>query len=270
MKYLKLLISFLIEIVARRSLICELTRRDFKTKYLGSYLGIIWAFVHPVIYILVLWFVFQFGFRSGQVGDYPFVLWMLTGILPWFFFSDCLLNATNAVIENGFLVKKVAFNVSLLPIVKILSSLVIHLFFVAVIFLMFSLYGYFPNLHNLQVFYYLFANVLLLLGLSLISSALVVFLRDVGQLVSMLLQFMFWMTPIFWSAGILPPNLHTLIKLNPVYYIVEGYRSSFLGRTWFWEHHLVWNLYFWSVTFLILVLGAAVFRTLRPRFADVL
>ena len=270
MRYLEQSITLITEIIERRNLIYELTRRDFKTKYLGSSLGIIWAFVHPTIYIVILWFVFQVGYKSKPVENFPFILWMLTGVIPWFFFSECLGNATNAVIENSFLVKKVVFNIGLLPIVKILSSLVIHLFFIVVIFLMFLAYGYPPNLYNLQVFYYLFATIILLLGLSWLSSSLIIFLRDVGQIVNMLLQFLFWMTPIFWPVGILSPKLQVMIKLNPVYYLIEGYRSAFVYKVWFWEKNYLWTLYFWAVTLIILVVGAFVFRKLRPHFADVL
>ncbi len=270
MKYVQQFLKFIAELIERRDLVFELTRRDFKTKYLGSYLGILWAFVHPTIYIVILWFVFQIGFKSKPVENLPFILWMVTGIIPWFFFSECLGNATNAVIENSFLVKKVVFSIGLLPIVKIMSSLVIHLFFVAVIFLMFLLYGYSPNIYNLQVFYYLFATLILLLGLSWLSSSLIVFLRDVGQIVSMLLQFLFWMTPIFWSVNILPAKLQLLIKLNPVYYLIEGYRNAFIYKAWFWESDYLWSIYFWAVTLVIFVVGAVVFRNLRPHFADVL
>jgi len=261
---------FIKEIIERRKLIYELTRRDFQTKYLGSYLGILWAFVHPIIYIVILWFVFQLGLKSKPVGNFPYILWMLTGIIPWLFFSECLGNATNAIVDNSFLVKKVAFRVGLLPIVKILSSLTIHLFFIIVIFLIFIAYGYPPNIYNLQVFYYLFSTLLLLLGLSLFSSSLIVFLHDVGQIINMILQFLFWMTPIVWSADILPPRLHTLIMLNPVYYLIEGYRSAFIRKVWFWEDHCLWTLYFWAVTCFILVAGTIVFRKLRLRFADIL
>jgi lipopolysaccharide transport system permease protein/teichoic acid transport system permease protein len=263
-------LGFLTELLSKRHIILELTKRDFKQKYLGSYLGMLWAFVHPTIYILILWFVFQVGFKSQPMDNFPFVLWMLAGIIPWFFFSECLSTATTAVMENSFLVKKVVFSMGMLPLVKILSSLVIHLFFIAVIFIMFLIYGYLPSIYNLQVFYYLFATIVLLLGLSWLTSSLIIFLRDVGQIVTMVLQFLFWLTPLFWSAKILPPGINNLLKLNPVYYIVEGYREAFIYKVWFWEKHYMWTLYFWAVTGVIFVVGAVVFRRLRPHFADVL
>jgi lipopolysaccharide transport system permease protein/teichoic acid transport system permease protein len=132
------------------------------------------------------------------------------------------------------------------------------------------LYGYPPDLHYLQVFYYLFAAIALLLGLSWLTSSLIIFMRDIGQLVAMVLQFAFWLTPIFWSAKILPVKYVNLIKLNPVYYLVEGYRESFIYKVWFWEGHYMLTLYYWIVTGCIFVLGAVVFRRLRPHFADVL
>ncbi len=266
----KMFLAFLRELLSKRHLILELTKRDFKSKYLGSYLGMLWAFVHPTVYIIIIWFVFQVGFKSQPVDNVPFVLWMMTGIIPWFFFSECLSSATTAVLENSFLIKKVVFSIGMLPLVKILSSLIIHLFFITVIFIMSLAYGYPPNLYNLQVFYYLFSMMTLLLGLSWLTSSLVIFLRDIGQLVSMMLQFLFWMTPLFWSANILPPKIHNLIKLNPVYYVVEGYREAFIYKSWFWEKHYIWTLYFWVITGFIFVLGAVVFRRLRPHFADVI
>ena len=270
MKYIQQFISFLAELISRRQIIVELTKRDFRQKYLGSYLGIIWAFVHPIISILILWFVFQVGFKSQPVDNFPYILWMITGLIPWFFFSDSLANSTNSIIENSYLVKKVVFSMGMLPLIKIFSSMLIHFFFIVIIFIMFLIYGYPPSLHNLQVIYYLFAAIVLLLGLSWLTSSLVIFLKDVGQIVAMVLQFMFWLTPLVWSANILPERFHPLLKLNPVYYVAEGYREAFVYKVWFWEKHHWWTLYFWAVTGIIFVVGAVVFRKLRPHFADVL
>jgi len=270
MHQLKMALEFLLELCSKRHIIAELTKADFKNKYLGSYLGILWAFVHPTMYIGIVWFVFQIGFKFQPMDNFPFVLWMLAGIIPWFFFSECMSSTTNSILENSFLVKKVAFSLGILPLVKILSSLIIHFFFIIVIFVMFLAYGYTPSWYNLQVFYYLFAMIVLLLGISWLTSSLSLFLRDTGQIVTMILQFAFWLTPIFWSPKNLPPSILNLIKLNPVYYVVEGYRESFIYKTWFWEQHYMMSLYFWCVTLSFFLLGAIVFRRLRPHFGDVL
>jgi lipopolysaccharide transport system permease protein/teichoic acid transport system permease protein len=262
--------SFVCELFKRRQMISEMAKQDFKEKYLGSYLGIVWAFINPIVYICILWFVFQLGFKSQPAGDTPFVIWMLCGIIPWFFFSECLATGANSIIEKAFLLKKINFNVALLPIVKILSSLILHAFFLLCILIMLILYRIPFSVHALQVCYYLFAMLVLLLGLSWLTSSVSVFFRDMGQLIPMTTQFLFWLTPIFWPAKLLPVKYLNLVKLNPVYYIIEGYRDSFINHVWFWKVHPWLTLYFWVVTCSIFVLGAVVFKRLRPHFADVL
>ena len=264
-----LFLRFVVTLVKSRSLVYSLARRDIQARSLGSYLNFLLAFVEPSVTILLLWFVFDVGFRVPPVDDHPFILWLIAGIIPWFFFAESLGNATNSILEYSYLVKKVVFKVSVIPIIKILSALFIHFFFIIVIFLAFYAYGYNPRLYNLQIVYYLFATIVLVVGLSWITSALVIFVKDVGQVVAMFVQFGFWFTPIIWNIKMVPERYQTLMKLNPVYYITEGYRNSFISGIWFWEYPR-WTLEFWMVTGAIFVLGAIIFLKLRPHFADVL
>lgn len=256
-------------LIKDRNLILQLAKNDFKVKYLGSYLGVFWAFVHPITMILIYWFVFTIGFRTMPIDDVPFVLWLVAGIIPWFFISEAISSGTSAILDNNYLVKKVVFRVSVLPIIKIISALFIHIIFILIVFCIFFLYGYNLTVYHLQVFYFLFASIALVYGISLITSSLIVFSRDVGQFVSVALQFGFWLTPIFWSFAIVPLNLQLLFKLNPIYYIVEGYRNTFIYQRWFWEDPLL-TIYFWIVTFVIIGIGIILFKKLRPHFSDVL
>lgn len=269
MKLLRAIFNFFRDILQSRKIILDLAKRDLKTRYLGSYLGILWAFILPAINILLFWFVFQVGFKSTPVDNFPFILWLLPGMIPWNFFSDSLMGATNSILDNSYLVKKVVFRVSILPLVRVLSALFVHLFFIAFLFLVFFIYGYKPSIYNLQVFYYLFATVSLALGLSWITSSLIIFFKDLGQLVSMMLQIGFWLTPIFWTTKIIPVEYHFVLKLNPFYYIVEGYRDTFIYHIWFWEHYKL-TLNFWGITLTSLLIGVFLFKKLRPHFADVL
>ena len=263
------MLSFLKAIFQNRRLLLELTKNDFKQKYVGNMLGIFWAFIQPTITILIFWFVFQVGFKAQPVENIPFILWLVAGIIPWFYFSEALQNGTNSIAANSFLVKKVVFRVSLLPIVPILAALTVHLFFVAMMFGMYIVYGYMPSIYWLQVFYYLFAASVLVLGLSWITSSVVIFFKDMGQFVSMMLQFGFWLTPIFWNVSMVPEQYRWILELNPMFYIVEGYRNSMIYHKWFWEDWGM-SIYFWSIAGMIFVLGAWTFRKLRPHFADVL
>lgn len=269
MNILSATMRFLLDIIRSRKLIIELAKRDLRTRYLGSYLGILWAFIIPTINILIFWFVFQVGFKNAPVDNFPFILWLLPGIIPWNFFADSFMGATNSVLDNGYLVKKVVFRVSILPIIRIISALFVHLFFIAFLFFMYFVYGYKPSIYNFQVIYYLLATISLVLGLSWITSSLVIFFRDLGQFVAVILQFGFWLTPIFWASKTLPGKYQFLLKINPFYYIVEGYRETFISHEWFWQHYKL-TLNFWGITITCLLFGVFLFKKLRPHFADVL
>lgn len=252
-----------------KNLLWELTKKDMKEKYIESYLGILWAFIQPTITVLIFWFVFEIGFKSMPMGNVPFILWFICAIFPWNFFNDSLNNATSSIIANSYLVKKIVFRVSLLPLIQILSAGIIHVFFIAVTFIMFSLYGFYPNVYMLQVVYFLFASICLAFGCSLITSTLVIFLKDIQHLVMMILQFGFWMTPIFWNLTLIPEKYRLIFTLNPMYYITEGYRNSFIYHKWFWEMGYL-NIYFWVFTIALILAGLHLFKKLRPHFADII
>lgn len=263
--------SLIKELIQNRRLVLSLAKNDFKTKYAGSYLGIVWAFIQPVVTMMVYWFVFTVGFKSGKAMDYPFVLYLISGIVPWFFFQDALNGGTNALLEYNYLVKKVVFKISILPVVKVISAALVHVFFIAFALVMCTLNGYPPTVHTIQVIYYSGCVFLFSLALSYATSAIVVFFRDLTQVINIVLQVGVWMTPIMWDLNMLAnhPLVMKLFKLNPMYYIVSGYRDAMLGRIWLTEH-LLWGLYFWVVTALLFVLGSVIFKRLKPHFADVL
>ena len=197
--------SLPMDIYKNRRLVAKLAKNDFKTRYAGSYLGIVWAFIQPVITILVYWFVFSVGFRSGT-GDLgvPFVLYLVAGIVPWFFFQDALMGGTNSLLEYNYLVKKVVFNISVLPVVKIISAMFVHAFFVLFTIILYAAYGKFPDFYYLQIIYYSVCVFILVLGLSYATSAIVIFFRDLTQIINIVLQVGVWLTPIMWIVEASP------------------------------------------------------------------
>ncbi|MDR5588260.1 ABC transporter permease [Clostridium aquiflavi] len=266
----KIIKSLISEINNNRTLIWNLSKNDFKTKYAGSYLGITWAFVQPIVTILVYWFVFQFGLKAGSpMENVPFIVWFVSGVIPWFFFQEALLNSTNCMIEYSYLVKKVVFKISILPIVKIISALFVHLVFLGFLFIVAGIYKFYPTQYSIQLIYYSFCTFCLTLALSYATSAMIIFFKDLGQLINIFLQVGMWMTPIMWSYTIIPAKLQWIVKLNPMYYIVEGYRDTFINKVWFFERYFQ-TVNFWSVTLLLFVIGAVIFKKLKPHFADVL
>ena len=262
-------IGFIKGLFEERKVIFDLAKNDFKAKYTNALVGIAWAFMLPLTVILVLWFVFQVGFRSMPVDDVPFILWYIPAFLSWNFFSDAFGSASGCIFDYYYLVKNMKFRVSSLPVVKIISSSFVHFFFIIFIFVIYAIYGRWPSIYNFQIIYYYFCTIILLLGVTWLMSALAVFSKDILNIISLIVQVGFWATPIVWDPGSMPPIVQAVVKINPMYYICVGYRESFCGETWFWNHP-VQTVYFWVFALSQLVLGAYVFYKLRPQFADML
>jgi teichoic acid transport system permease protein len=255
-----------------RRLIASLAVNDFKTRFAGSYFGIVWAYVQPICTILVFWFVFQVGFRNPNVGEVEYILWFMTGLIPWFFFSEAWNSATNAFMEYSYLVKKVVFKINILPIIKIISALFVHLFFVIFMMFVYMLYGRFPTVYYLQIIYYMLCMVVLVTALSFVTAPLIIFFRDLGQIMNIVLQFGMWLTPIMWSVDNLPAGMGIFVnifKLNPMYYIVQGYRNSMIYNVMFYDN-ILQTVYFWCVILVLAVVGSVIYKRLKPHFADVL
>ena len=248
------------ELWQNRRLIWKLSKNDFKTRYAGSYLGIIWAFVQPVITILVYWLVFEKGFSAkaemfNSGVEVPFVVYLTSGLVPWFFFSEAVNNSTNAMLEYNYLVKKVVFKISILPLIKIIAACFIHVFFVGVLLVIYFIYGYSVSPYLLQLIYYSFCMFILVLAMSYTLSSVVIFFRDLSQIVAIALQIGMWATPIMWSfTRVEDKPIALLFKLNPLFYVVNGWMT----------------LYFWVVTIALFAFGTFVFKRLKPHFADVL
>lgn len=266
----KIVMYWAIDIIKNKTLILQLAKNDFKSRFAASYLGGLWAFVQPIVTIVIYVFVFQYGLKAGApVEGISYVLWLVSGIVPWFFFQEALLTATNSLIEYAYLVKKVVFKINILPVVKITSALFVHLFFILITIILYIANGRSFDIYIIQIVYYSICAMVLATGLSYLTSAVVVFFRDLGQIVNILLQFGMWLTPIMWDVSMMGPTLRKIMKLNPVYYIVYGYRDAFYARTWFFEKPDQ-TVYFWVITGLIFLAGMFIFKKLEKHFADVL
>jgi teichoic acid transport system permease protein len=252
-----------------RNLVWQLAKNDFKSRYSGSFLGVFWGFAQPISNVLVFWFVFQVGLRSSSIEEVPFICWLIAGMVPWFFFSDAWINASNCFYEYSFLVKKVVFKTSILPLVRVVSSLFVHVILVLIIVLIYSIYGMFPKLIYLQLIYYTFSIVSLVVSISLITSSIAPFFKDTTQIISIFLQFIMWLTPIMWNYKMIPDNLQGVFKSNPMYYIVQGYRDTLINNIWFWERPVESEI-FWITIVLLFIIGASLYKKLKPHFADVL
>lgn len=257
------------DIYLDRTLFTDLVKNDFQAKFAGSYLGIFWAFVNPIITMILYWFVFQVGLRAGNISDYPFILFLMSGLIPWFYFSESLNGATNVLMEYSYLVKKVVFNVGILPVIKVASALFVHVFFLLILFVFTSIYGYYPDWYCLQVLYYVFCMALLVLAISYVTAACTAFFKDMTQIVNIVLTIGVWVSPIMWNPATLSPELSFVFRINPLYYVIDGFRDAMLAKVWFWEKPL-WTIYFWMFTLMLYIVGVKLFNRLKPHFSDVL
>ena len=253
-----------------RKIISSLAIEDFKKRFVGSYFGVFWMFVQPIVTILIYYCVFQLGFKSAPPSgiDAPYVLWLIPGIVPWFYFNEAVQNGTGVLYDYNYLVKKVVFKISVLPIVKNVSCFIVHMIFWLIMVAVFLLYGYTPTIYWIQTLYYSLCAFVLVTGLTMFTSAISAFFKDMGQLVGIILQFGMWITPIMWSYTMLGTKAW-ILKINPFYYISEGYRDCMLNGRWFWEHPML-TIYVWIVTIIIFAVGLRTFKKMKPHFADVL
>ena len=265
--------DLLTELKNKRKMVLELAKSDFKKRFVGSYFGVVWMFIQPIVTVLIFFFIFQLGMKSvPPVPDTPYVIWLIPGLVPWFFFQEAVQGITNNMQEYNYLVKKVVFPVELLPIIKLLSALMVHLCFIAIMFAVFVIAGYMPLVSWLQLIYYSFAASMLALAIGYFTSAINVFFKDMAQIVNICMQFGMWLAPIMYWDGMFTQNhpwMAPLFKLNPFYYIVYGYRDSMLTGNWFFERPMN-TLYFWGVTIILFYFGLKIFTKLRPHFSDVL
>lgn len=266
---MKAMVKFFKDLYSNKYTLIGLAKNDFKARFAKSFLGIIWAFIQPLVTLLVMWFVFQAGFKNAPINDVPFMVWLTPAYLVWAFFSEALVSVTNSLVEYQYLLKQVNFRTSIIPLVKIISSTFVHMAFILFIFLVLAVYKVPFSIYNVQVIYYFFCVLVLLIGLGWLLSALSVFIPDVANIINVVIQIGFWATPIFWVDSGMTPAVKFVLQLNPMYYVCQGYRDSFVAHVWFWERPET-TIMFWVITGICFVVGIQVFRKLRPYLVDIL
>lgn len=256
------------EQILNYKLIFKMAKYDTKSKYQMHYLGIVWQFIMPIIQIGVYWFIFGVGIRSrAPVGETPFLVWLIAGVIPWFFISSAVIQGSNSVYAKINLVSKMKFPVSVLPTISITSNVFNFIVMLAFAQIVMLINGVFPTLKTFQLIYYVFSTIVLVFALSLLFSTLSTIVRDFQNLLQSGMRLLFFLTPILWDPSRLPEIYHNLLKLNPFYYVVTGFRDSFLSEEWFFEN-ITYGLYFWTFICTLLLIGSYLHVKFRDRFID--
>lgn len=245
-------------------LLHNLVSRDFKVRYRNMSLGVFWSLINPLVMMGVLTFVFTKIFATSVPNFHVFVL---TGLVPYSFFALAWGSATNSVLENAGLVKRVGVPREIIPISVVLANGVHFLIQTGLLLLIVLAGGYGVNRYWLWLPVVLGLELLFACGLSLISSALDVYFRDVRYVVESANTVLFWLVPIFYSFAIIPPAYHALYQYNPIAAVVMACRNVLLEAK-APPSSLLEKLVLVSLGFL--VFGFWFFGRLKRRFADYL
>ncbi|WP_342388749.1 ABC transporter permease [Salinicoccus bachuensis] len=257
-------------------LVRRLSMYDIKSKNQNNYLGIVWEVLTPLISILIYWFVFATLRQREpiQMGgmEVPFFFWLFIGFVVWTFFFQGSIEASKSIYRRLKMLSKMTFPLSLIPNIAIFSKFYTHLIMLVIAFVVFQFAGYYINIYYVQLLYYILGTYALVFSFSLITSTLSTLVRDVHLLLNSLLRMALYLSGVLWPLTLLSdfPTLMRLMQLNPLVYLIEGYRSVFFGTEWYFITHWELTLYFWGLIFVMLSIGAALHVKFRRNFIDYL
>lgn len=256
-------------------LIRRLSTYELKATNRNNYLGILWEFINPGIQIAIYWFVFGYvqkrPYVEGTNGqDIPFFIWMLAGIVLWFFIYPAITQGSKSIYTRLRMVSRMNFPLSAIPSYVMLSLLYPQLLLMVAVMVIFQFIGYPISIYYIQLPYFLFATIIFLFALSLITSTIATIVRDFQMLLQSLMRVLLYITPILWPVHKLGDTFKFIMKLNPVYYLIEGYRYALLGQGWFIIEHPAITIYFWVVVLLLLMIGSYMHVRFRRHFIDFL
>ncbi|MGN1300026.1 MAG: ABC transporter permease [Clostridia bacterium] len=245
-----------------RELIKTSVKKDIGGKYKHSFLGVLWSFINPLLQIAVYAIIFPLIMKNN-IPNYT--VFMVCGLIPWNYFATVINRASFTFIENGNIIKKVYFPREILPL-SLVTSETINFLISTIIIICFTLaYGMGLTKYVLLYPLVLLVQYILLLGISLIVSSVTVYFRDLQHFIGVLLQLFFYATPIVYSVETIPENFRWILKINPMTYIIEGFRDIFY-------YHQIPDVKMLGIVLvigiLLCIVGYLIFNKLQKKFAE--
>lgn len=251
-----------------RHLLASLARQELRRTYAGTAAGMAWAVLTPLVPLLIFTAVFSLGLRL-PLGGAPYALGFAAAYVPWVLMSSALGAGVGSIVDHRYLVKRVRFPLEVVSASSIVVQSLPHAILLALTIAAAAASGY-ARLPELLLLPYFYACAgALVLGMGLMFSALAVIVRDVRQVLPSFLNVWFWITPVAWAAGALPPHGQTLLALNPAAYVVSGYRHALMPGV-FPAPGAADAAAFWTIAAGFLLTGTALFRRLRTHFWECL
>ncbi len=212
------------ELYDYRELLKTNVKKDIRGKYKGSFLGVLWSFVNPLLSVLVYAIVFPFIMR---VKTDNYLLFLIVGVIPWTFFVMSINQGIISILSNANIIKKVYFPRIILPI-SVVTSGVVNFLISCIIILMFTIFSGVPlTWHLLWLPVILIIQYIFILGITIFLSAVNVYIRDIEYIIGFFINMLFYLTPILYPITMVPENLRWIVNLNPMAHIINAYRDIF-------------------------------------------
>ncbi len=218
--------------------ILALSRTDLTRTYRGAVLGWSWAIIRPSVTLFAWWFAIAIGLRAGSAvsGDFPYILWLIAGMVPWFYISGVLMQVTNSIRKYSYLITKMKFPVSTIPTFCNLAQFYVFLIMMAAAVIIFMLCGHMPDIYYLQMPLYILMTFLFCAAWGLFACPLAAISKDFFQLVKSVNMLLFWLSGIIWNPATIDIAwLRTVMLFNPICYLVNGMRNCMVNKIWFFE-----------------------------------
>ncbi len=230
-------------LVERRRVLGRLVQRDLRVRYVGSWLGYVWTVLDPLLMAMVYFVVFGFILNIHRKGDSPYLLFLLTGLLPWQWFNGSILESARALITEGKLVRSTNLPREIWVVRVVLSKGVEYLFSLPVLIVFAAGYVMRGEAHlDWELVFWplgVLLQTLLLIGIGLFLAPVTVLVTDAQRLVRIFLRFFFYFTPVLWALRIVPGVLGKMLQANPLVGIFELYRAGFFSKTVYWPSVLI-------------------------------
>lgn len=245
-----------------RELLKTNVKKEIRGKYKNSFLGVLWSFLNPLLQIAVYAIVFPLILKNDQPN---YVIFLCSALIPWTFFATTFTRSAATIIENGNIIKKVYFPREIMPISIVTSEAVNFLISTIIIIVFVLLYGL--GLTKYIIYYpiVLLVQYLFLLAISLIVSCITVYIRDLQHLISVVLQLLFYATPIVYAGDTIPEQFRWILNINPMTHIINGYRDIFYNQT---RPDIMNLLILGSIMVAACIIGYIIFNKLQKGFAE--
>lgn len=235
----------------------------------GAVLSWAWLFIKPGIYIFVFWFALEIGLRAGKDAYPPYFLWLVAGLIPWFYMQELLGGGSDVLHRYSYLVNKIKFPLSGISTFFNLSSLMIHLGLVVVLFIIYFALGLPPDLYLLQVPFIILVMFTFFTMYSILTSQLSALSKDFSNLIKAFMTPLFWLSGIIFNVADLPQSIQNVLLFNPITTFSTAFRDAFYNKVWVWENPQF--LISFGIVFLItLVLMLIVYKRLNEEVPDAL